>query len=174
MSTHCFIGVRNSRGSIDGIYCINDGYPEYVGTILTYKYTTEEKVNSLLKLGNISVLGENIKPLDKTLPHTLMNPQSRTVVAYYRDNGDYNDKYMTKNIHLRDVADFDCYNAYIWDNSIKGWRTYKFNLDYGLEIKEQNIDYSYYINKLVQGGYMTEVSKKLITQIKNKYLEKIK
>ena len=57
MSTHCFIGVKKGNGSIDGIYCHHDGYPEYVGTILTYKYTTEEKINSLLKLGNISILG---------------------------------------------------------------------------------------------------------------------
>lgn len=172
MSTHCFIGIRKSNGYIDGIYCHHDGYPEYVGTILTYKYTTEKKISDLLKLGNISVLGENVSPIDKTLPHTLINHQPRTVVAYYRDDGRREEGNMYKNLYLKDIADFDCRRIYIWDTSYKYWRTYKVNTDNGFMILEEYIDYSLYISNLVNNGYMTEVSKKLITMVKNKYLGK--
>jgi len=60
MSTRSNIGILNSDGTVDYIYCHFDGYPEHNGKILNEHYTTEEKVRELIGLGDLSMLGENI------------------------------------------------------------------------------------------------------------------
>lgn len=62
MSTHCAIGILNDN-KINSIYCLNDGYPSYVGTILYKNYSNKENLYSLLSLGNLSSLGQ--KPMGK-------------------------------------------------------------------------------------------------------------
>lgn len=57
MSTRSRIGVRLSDGKIKSIYCHFDGYPEGVGRTLTKHYTDPKKVEDLIALGDISVLG---------------------------------------------------------------------------------------------------------------------
>lgn len=59
MATRSLIGIVNQDGSIETIYNHWDGYPTYVGTILTLFYD-EEATRELLALGNRSVL--NPKP----------------------------------------------------------------------------------------------------------------
>lgn len=54
------IGVMRENGKIEGIYCHHDGYPDYVGRILKESYTDIEKINELMKLGDLSVLGPEI------------------------------------------------------------------------------------------------------------------
>ncbi len=60
MATRSNIGVLNPDGTVTGIYCHNDGYPEHHGPILTRCYTTEIKVRRLLALGALSSLGRSI------------------------------------------------------------------------------------------------------------------
>jgi hypothetical protein len=60
MATRSHIGVRNTDGTVDYIYCHWDGYPEYNGKILIDHYADMDKVNALMKLGNISILGPEI------------------------------------------------------------------------------------------------------------------
>ena len=60
MSTRSNIGIRNADGTIKYIYCHFDGYPEHNGKILTENYTNINRVNELLKLGDLSVLGKFI------------------------------------------------------------------------------------------------------------------
>jgi len=60
MSTRSNIGVRNLDGTVEYIYCHFDGYPEHNGKILTENYTNINRVNELLKLGDLSVLGKFI------------------------------------------------------------------------------------------------------------------
>ncbi len=57
MATRCTINIQNEDGSVDGIYCHSDGYPEGVGKILLKHYNTEEKIRELIDLGNLSFLG---------------------------------------------------------------------------------------------------------------------
>jgi hypothetical protein len=72
MSTHSSIGIKNSDGSVEMIYCHSDGYPTHQLPILEKFYTTENKVRELLALGDISYLGGDIND----------------VIAYHRDRGE--------------------------------------------------------------------------------------
>lgn len=60
MSTRSNIGVINTDGTVEYIYCHFDGYPEYNGKILAEYYTNINRVTELLKLGDLSVLGKFI------------------------------------------------------------------------------------------------------------------
>lgn len=72
MATRSLIGKANENGSITYIYCHFDGYPSHNGFILKNYYDTEEKVDRLLELGNLSSLGETLE----------------ACVAYSRDRGE--------------------------------------------------------------------------------------
>jgi len=83
MSTRSNIGIRNTDGTIDYIYCHFDGYPEHNGQILTENYTNINRVNELLKLGDLSVLGKFIgekQDFDKRIKDYCL--------AYGRDRGE--------------------------------------------------------------------------------------
>lgn len=83
MSTRSNIGVRNTDGTIDYIYCHFDGYPEHNGQILAENYTNINRVNELLKLGDLSVLGKFIgekQDFDKRVKDYCL--------AYGRDRGE--------------------------------------------------------------------------------------
>jgi hypothetical protein len=60
MATRSNIGIMDDDGSIRSIYCHWDGYPEHQVPILTQHYATTEQVESLIALGNLSVLGTSI------------------------------------------------------------------------------------------------------------------
>lgn len=74
MATRSYIAIRNSDGTVSGVYCHWDGYPEGVGKTLTTHYNTPELVEELLKLGSLSSLGS-----------TITDPET---VAYHRDRGE--------------------------------------------------------------------------------------
>jgi len=112
MATRSFIGIFNQMdGSVRGIYCHNDGYPEHVGDMLSQHYKSAAKVNSLLALGDISSLG-------KTLNST---------VAYHRDRGESKNENVTysniesmcKNVYEDMCAEY----SYILMRD--GWHVYK-------------------------------------------------
>ena len=73
MATRSRIAIENQDGSVTSIYCHWDGQIYSNGKILNENYTTKDKVEELIALGNLSSLNETIE---------------RTV-AYYRDNGEY-------------------------------------------------------------------------------------
>ena len=59
MSTRSRIALKNDDGTIRSVYCHFDGYPEGgVGEKLKKYYTTKEKINKLLDLGDLSTLGK--------------------------------------------------------------------------------------------------------------------
>mgnify|MGYP003340256502 CR=1 FL=1 len=60
MATRSYIGLRNTDGTVDYIYCHYDGYPRGVGETLTKHYTTYDKVKALIALGDLSALGNEI------------------------------------------------------------------------------------------------------------------
>jgi len=85
MATRSYIGVRNTDASVDYIYCHFDGYPEHNGKILTEHYSNINRVNELLNLGDLSVLGQFIgekMDFDKRIQNTCL--------AYGRDRGESN------------------------------------------------------------------------------------
>ena len=60
MSTRSAIGILRDNGEIHSIYCHSDGYTSYNGYILNRYYDTQQKINALIDLGNLSSLGADI------------------------------------------------------------------------------------------------------------------
>jgi hypothetical protein len=89
MATRSRIGIETTNASgnkvIKSIYCHFDGYPSGVGKMLMENYTDPKKVESLISLGDISFLQEEIVP---TGPHSFASPQPGVTVAYHRDRGE--------------------------------------------------------------------------------------
>jgi len=85
MSTNSSIAIKNLDGTITGIYCHWDGYLEGVGNKLVKHYDTKEKVNALIALGDISVLGETSECPDG---HSFQNPVKGCTIAYGRDRNE--------------------------------------------------------------------------------------
>lgn len=59
MSTNSSISTKRENGG-KTIYCHWDGYPSNNGKILKKHYNTQEKVDELLSMGNLSILHKNI------------------------------------------------------------------------------------------------------------------
>lgn len=87
MATRSTIGMKNEKGEIKAVYCHWDGYPEYVGRTLVANYFTAEKIEELLALGDLSSLGERVKPNENEV-HSYDNPVQDVTVAYHRDRGE--------------------------------------------------------------------------------------
>lgn len=92
MSTRCLIGKVNYDGTITTVYCHNSGDPASKLPVLTEHYSSPEKVDELLALGNLSILApeigfkhsfdlrfSSVEELDKMKPYCLF---------YGRDRGD--------------------------------------------------------------------------------------
>jgi hypothetical protein len=84
MATRSNIGILNSDGTVNYIYCHFDGYLEHNGTILNEHYTTESAVRDLIALGDLSLLGPEIG--EKQDFNGTRNKQ--WCLAYGRDRGE--------------------------------------------------------------------------------------
>ena len=87
MSTNSNIRIKRKDGTQTGIYCHWDGYIENNGVILQLAYNTPEKVEELLKLGDLSSLGFVTKPYEGAV-HDFDHSQENVCVAYHRDRGE--------------------------------------------------------------------------------------
>ena len=89
MSTRSLICIQRGKNKYEAIYCHSDGYLTYNGQMLNDHYNEREKVEKLIKLGNISCLNEKIDP-DPTRPHSFdySERQDDVTVAYGRDRGE--------------------------------------------------------------------------------------
>lgn len=61
MSTRSNIGIKRKNGNIEVVYCHSDGYLSYNGKMLLDNYQNLDKVNSLINLGDMSYLKEDIE-----------------------------------------------------------------------------------------------------------------
>ena len=119
MATRSYIGVKNTDGTVDYIYCHFDGYPEHNGEILTEHYASVERVNELMKLGDLSVLGKFIgekQDFNNRIPDCCL--------AYGRDRGeknvsvntgDYNELIKDQNVdyvYIFDGEYWECFDTY--------------------------------------------------------------
>jgi hypothetical protein len=86
MATRSNIGIVNDDGSVTGIYCHWDGYPEHNGKLLLNHYNTSGIVNELMDLGSLSSLNKNLYCDDNN--HSFNNPADGVCVAYGRDLGE--------------------------------------------------------------------------------------
>ena len=102
MGTRSNIGIINEDGSVTAIYCHWDGFLSYNGKILLNHYTTDDIVNQLMLLGDLSSLNEKLQP-DDSKPHTFQNQQEDVCVAYGRER---NESDVDCKI-FKDIGDFE-------------------------------------------------------------------
>lgn len=107
MSTNSTIAKLNNDGSVDVIYCHWDGYLEHNGKILKDHYTDPDKIDKLISLGNLSILGENIEPVENK-PHSFEKPLDDVCVYYGRDRGEIN-------VESKHYDSFDVYQQHAHD-----------------------------------------------------------
>ena len=60
MATRSTIAIQNLDGTVFQVYCHWDGYLEHNGKILFEHYNTREKVEELIRMGNLSSLAPTI------------------------------------------------------------------------------------------------------------------
>ena len=104
MATRSRIGIEDENGKVRAIYCHFDGYVDHNGHILEEHYTDRDKINQLIDLGSISVLGttpiENpngeydpdsiyTKPHNKSSPF-IYNYENQSDYFYSPDSQEYN------------------------------------------------------------------------------------
>ena len=68
MGTRSLIGKQLKDGSILGVYCHYDGYPEYNGRMLRDHFDTAAKVDKLIDGGDMSCTWTNAGWNNETLP----------------------------------------------------------------------------------------------------------
>lgn len=86
MSTNATIAYQAKDKVIEVIYCHWDGYPEGVGKRLKEHYTTEEKLEKLFALGDLSSLGTEPIDYPEGWKPTEVVPEDRCLS--YRARGD--------------------------------------------------------------------------------------
>ena len=84
MSTNAIIGKLQADGTVRSVYLHHDGYFSHAGRILRTFYRTENRIDALLALGNLSGLGPSPYGKDASTPQALDKLHCR---AYIRDYG---------------------------------------------------------------------------------------
>ena len=98
MSTRSLIGIQRPDGTITGVYCHSDGYPGGVGKVLREHYSDPSKVEQLIALGSLSVLGPRVVP-EPDEAHSFDQPVKDVTVAYHRDRLESKDRnYAFRNL----------------------------------------------------------------------------
>jgi hypothetical protein len=100
MSTRSRIAIENQDKTVSSIYCHNDGSEDGVGVTLKEHYTDREKVQSLINLGDISILGEQVSIEGG---HSFNSPRRGITVAYHRDRGEV----LSKAEVVASISDFE-------------------------------------------------------------------
>lgn len=99
MSTNSFIGKIEKNGTITGISCHWDGDIEHNGKLLAEYYTTRDKVDELIALGNLSVLGPAIgHKINLNNEQEYSAHMDKQCIAYHRDRNDVLEIHTNENL----------------------------------------------------------------------------
>lgn len=125
MSTRSNIAIKRKDGSIESIYCHSNGDIEHNGYILYNYYNDIFKINKLLDLGDITLLGSKIDP-NPNYKHgfDFDERQKNVVVSYGRDRNEKNvDKTVYKNLkdYQQRFEDSMEEYAYLFDEDKNEW-----------------------------------------------------
>jgi hypothetical protein len=119
MATRSRIAIK-LEDKILSIYCHYDGYLEGVGNTLKNHYQDPAKIQSLMDLGDLSVLGPEIG--DKQDFNDYNSQNKEWCLAYGRDRGETGieaDEFKDVDSLLNYVKDSDQEYLYLYDN---GWK----------------------------------------------------
>jgi len=131
MAERSLIGKLNPDKSITYIYVHFDG--TRVGKILKDYYLMEQRVDALLDLGDLLILGIFLSPeekaevleLDKIPPHSYKRPAEDVTVSFKRDRKETDtDKKEAKNlIELKETTDdYFAEHIYLFNPATETWR----------------------------------------------------
>lgn len=84
MGTRSYIALQIEEDEYLTIFCHYNGYPDDNGAILAEHYDKQEKVESLIQLGDLYFLRSKLEP-NPDLPHNHSTPQPNVTIAYNRD-----------------------------------------------------------------------------------------
>lgn len=117
MGTRSSITAKVSDGSFKTIYCHWDGYPSHHGRILLDHYGDQDKVDSLMALGDLSVLSAST---ECPAGHTYDTAQRGFCIAYGRDRGESGTEARSgltaeESLHMLGTDGLDY--GYLWDGS---------------------------------------------------------
>ena len=134
MATRSSIAIKKND-KIVSIYCHWDGYPDGVGKTLKQHWNTEEKINQLMELGDLSVLGSELgEKHEFDNPHKFGTPEYQEFKdkygswckAYGRDRNEPNIK-AKENFSIKGwLNSRDCEYMYLFDDGI--WSTYSYSV----------------------------------------------
>jgi hypothetical protein len=127
MATRSTIWIKTDEG-YRGIYCHFDGVLERVGKTLVTHYTDINKINKLIDLGSISVLGSEI---GNKIDFYNNNTNNQTI-AYHRDRGD--DLYIYESNDMKGLDRFKEEYNYLFENG-----KWKYFCDYAHNINPVTI-----------------------------------
>ena len=96
MGTRSAIGIKHGD-VVKAIYCHYDGYPEYMGRVLTLYYQDSIKVNKLISMGDMSSIGAAIgsKHAFNDRSNYLDNGVAEQCTFYARDRGEEDVEFRT-------------------------------------------------------------------------------
>ena len=123
MATRSIISIKIDNKEFRSIYSHWDGYLDGVGATLFNHYTTFEKVNDLINLGNLSSLGEHLTAPDN-VEHTFEKPVENVTVFYDRDRGEKGNNYK---VHYSKKAIRCEEYCYLFADNVWYYRTDKAN-----------------------------------------------
>ena len=83
MSTNSTIAVKTDNG-YKAIYCHWDGYPEYMYPLLRDWYSTQERAEALVNLGDASFIAKRLTPSQDS-NHSFDHPEEGVSIFYHRD-----------------------------------------------------------------------------------------
>lgn len=129
MSTRSNIGIITADRLVEMIYCHSDGYPSYNGRILLENWSNTEAVRNLMRLGDISSLGEKIGEEHDFNDYTIAQKNHWTR-AYGRDRGETGIESRKKLTVAKALASMEEF-LYLWDAEFGTW----FYSDNGKDLK---------------------------------------
>ncbi len=116
MSTSSTISALQTDGTIKSIYCHSDGNIEHNGYMLANYYNSQQLVDWLIELGDLSSLEENISP-DELYHHDFEDPQDNVTVAYHRDRGEELNITIYQSLKEYKRAGEEADYNYFWDGN---------------------------------------------------------
>ena len=152
MSTRSKIGILRKDGTVDHVYSHWDGYPENNGVILLSEYNNINKINHLIKNGDMSILGEKVYP-EPDKPHNFdirEDRQENVCLFYNRDRGEdwkYTNPRTSKDLERfkQECKMSDCEFAYLYSEKGNEWLFSP--IPYG---RESDMDFIYLKDEFIQ------------------------
>jgi hypothetical protein len=125
MATRSNIAIFDKeKGQAKTIYAHWDGYLDGVGATLKEHYTTTEKVEKLISLGDLSSLGKEIE-IPEGVKHSFDSPSEGITVFYGRDRGETRTKPITSYVSdsiITSLKENDY--LYVWTIQDETWKVY--------------------------------------------------